>query len=47
VGFKKMREIWQSSKSSGNSVIAARLLAAAHEMMAEDIRINRRMVSTA
>ena len=41
--LKKMREIWHSSKTDSNTIIAARLLAAAHEITAEDIRINRQL----
>ncbi len=38
-----MREIWHSSKTDSNTSITARLLATAHEITAEDIRINRQL----
>ena len=41
--LKRMRGIWQGSKADANAIIAAKLLAEAHEIMAEDIRINRKM----
>lgn len=41
--LSRMRAIWQSNKTGGNTGIAARLLAAAHAITAEDILVNRRM----
>ncbi len=41
--LRKMREVWQDRKTESNAIIAAGLLAAAHEITAEDIRINHRL----
>ncbi len=41
--LRKMREVWQDRKTESNVIIAAGLLAAAHEITAEDIRINHRL----
>ncbi|MFA5826443.1 MAG: S-methyl-5-thioribose-1-phosphate isomerase [Gallionellaceae bacterium] len=42
-GLKRMRAVWESVKSESNVAVAQRLLAEAHEIHAEDIRINRAM----
>ncbi|MBI4938201.1 MAG: S-methyl-5-thioribose-1-phosphate isomerase [Nitrosomonadales bacterium] len=42
-GLKRMRSVWESVKSQSNTAVAQRLLAEAHEILAEDIRINRAM----
>jgi len=42
-GLKRMRGVWESVKGQSNSAVAQRLLAEAHEILAEDIRINRTM----
>lgn len=41
--LKRMRDIWQGIRVDSNTAIAARLLAEAHEITAEDIRVNRKM----
>lgn len=41
--LKRMRGIWEGIKNQPGGEIAARLLAEAHEVLAEDIRINRAM----
>jgi methylthioribose-1-phosphate isomerase len=41
--LKRMRSVWESVKSRGVDETAERLLAEAHEVLAEDIRINRAM----
>ncbi|MDD5180653.1 MAG: S-methyl-5-thioribose-1-phosphate isomerase, partial [Gallionellaceae bacterium] len=41
--LNRMREVWESVKEQGNAAVAQRLLAEAHEVLAEDIRINRTM----
>lgn len=41
--LKRMREVWQSVATQTSQQIAQRLLAEAHEILAEDIRINRAM----
>jgi methylthioribose-1-phosphate isomerase len=41
--LERMRRVWQSVASQMLGEIAARLLAEAHEMLVEDIRINRAM----
>ncbi len=41
--LKRMRGVWESMKNQGNAAVAERLLAEAHEILAEDIRINRAM----
>ncbi len=42
-GLKRMRGVWESVKGQSNAAVAQRLLAEAHEILAEDIRINRAM----
>ncbi len=42
-GLNRMRGVWESVKSQSNVVVAERLLAEAHEILVEDIRINRAM----
>ena len=37
----RMKQVWQSVASESNMQVAMRLLAEAHEIFAEDIRINR------
>lgn len=37
----RMKQVWQTVASESNSQVAMRLLAEAHEIFAEDIRINR------
>lgn len=39
----RMRRIWNSLSGVGNAAVAARLLDEAHQVLAEDIRINRTM----
>lgn len=41
--LKRMRTVWESMKEQSNGAVAQRLLAEAHEVLAEDIRINRAM----
>lgn len=41
--LQRMRQVWQSMGTVAPTVVAARLLAEAHEIHAEDIRINRAM----
>jgi methylthioribose-1-phosphate isomerase len=41
--LQRMRLVWQSVEAQSNAVVAQRLLAEAHEVLAEDIRINRAM----
>ena len=41
--LQRMRKVWQSVATQTTQQIAQRLLAEAHEMLAEDIRINRAM----
>ncbi len=41
--LKRMRGVWESMRGQGNAAVAERLLAEAHEILAEDIRINRAM----
>ncbi len=41
--LKRMRAVWEEVKDQGNGAVAQRLLAEAHEVLAEDIRINRAM----
>lgn len=41
--LKRMRELWESIKHQTVNEIAERLLAEAHEISAEDVRINRAM----
>jgi len=41
--LNRMRRVWQDVRSAVPSAIAERLLAEAHEVLAEDIRINRAM----
>ncbi len=42
-GLKRMRGVWESVQGQPNAAVAQRLLAEAHEILAEDIRINRAM----
>jgi methylthioribose-1-phosphate isomerase len=42
-GLKRMRGVWESVAGQAPPAIAQRLLAEAHEIMAEDIRINKAM----
>ena len=42
-GLKRMRAVWESVNGQSNAAVAERLLAEAHEILAEDIRINRAM----
>lgn len=42
-GLNRMRGIWGSVKAQSNVAVAERLLAEAHEILVEDIRINRAM----
>jgi methylthioribose-1-phosphate isomerase len=42
-GLERMHRIWQIISHESNAFIAARLVAEAHEILAEDIRINRAM----
>jgi len=41
--LKRMRAVWEGVKDQDAAAIAQRLLAEAHEILAEDIRINRAM----
>jgi len=41
--LERMRRLWQSHGGSDNKTVADRMLVEAHEMLAEDIRINRAM----
>ncbi len=41
----RMKQVWQAVASESNSQVAMRLLAEAHEIFAEDIRINRALGS--
>jgi methylthioribose-1-phosphate isomerase len=41
--LKRMRTVWEASKNQGSDAIAKRLLSEAHEVYAEDIRINQQM----
>ena len=41
--LRRMRAVWMSGNLDHNSTVARRLLAEAHEVYAEDIRINRAM----
>ncbi len=41
--LQRMHQIWQATVTRANAEIAQRLLAEAHEILAEDIRINRAM----
>jgi methylthioribose-1-phosphate isomerase len=41
--LKRMRTVWDSVKDNKNDAVAERLLFEAHEILAEDIRINRAM----
>jgi methylthioribose-1-phosphate isomerase len=41
--LKRMRGVWEGVSGQGNAAVAQRLLAEAHEILAEDIRINRAM----
>ena len=41
--LKRMRGVWESVKGQSYAAVAQRLLAEAHEILAEDIRINRAM----
>jgi methylthioribose-1-phosphate isomerase len=41
----RMKQVWQTVSSESNSQVAMRLLAEAHEIFAEDIRINRALGS--
>lgn len=41
--LKRMREVWEANKQGTVDEIADRLLAEAHEISAEDVRINRAM----
>ena len=41
--LKRMRAVWESVQGQDNTAVAQRLLAEAHEILAEDIRINRAM----
>lgn len=41
----RMKQVWQSVSSESNMQVAMRLLAEAHEIFAEDIRINRALGS--
>lgn len=42
-GLDRMRRVWQSVAQENNALIAEKLIAEAHEILAEDIRINRAM----
>lgn len=42
-GLKRMRAVWEGVKRQGNVAVAQRLLVEAHEILSEDIRINRAM----
>lgn len=39
--LQRMRRVWETSRQHGSQVVAQRLLQEAHEILAEDIRINR------
>ncbi|MCE5182725.1 MAG: S-methyl-5-thioribose-1-phosphate isomerase [Betaproteobacteria bacterium] len=39
----RMRRVWEAAGTAANAAVSARLLAEAHEILAEDIRINRAM----
>ena len=39
--LRRMRGVWEASQEQGSAMMADRLLAEAHEILAEDIRINR------
>jgi len=41
--LKRMRGVWESVKTQSNVIVAERLLLEAHEILVEDIRINRAM----
>jgi methylthioribose-1-phosphate isomerase len=41
----RMKQVWQSVSSESNMQVAMRLLAEAHEIFAEDIRVNRALGS--
>ena len=41
--LKRMRAVWEQVMDQGNAAVAQHLLAEAHEVLAEDIRINRAM----
>jgi methylthioribose-1-phosphate isomerase len=40
-GLQRMRRVWESCQEQGSRFVAQRLLQEAHEILAEDIRINR------
>jgi methylthioribose-1-phosphate isomerase len=40
-GLQRMRRVWESCRERGSQSVAQRLLQEAHEILAEDIRINR------
>ncbi len=40
-GLQRMRRVWEDCREQGCGVVAQRLLQEAHEILAEDIRINR------
>ena len=42
-GLDRMRRVWQTVEQNDNRLIADKLLAEAHDILAEDIRINRAM----
>ncbi|MDE2310536.1 MAG: S-methyl-5-thioribose-1-phosphate isomerase, partial [Betaproteobacteria bacterium] len=42
-GLQRMHGMWESVKGQSHAAVAQRLLAEAHEILAEDIRINRAM----
>lgn len=42
-GLDRMRRVWQTVEQNDNGLIADKLLAEAHDILAEDIRINRAM----
>jgi len=42
-GLQRMRSVWDSVKEEANTRVADRMLEEAHEILAEDIRINRAM----
>jgi len=42
-GLKRMRKVWEGMAGGSPADVAGRLLAEAHEVLAEDIRINRSM----
>ncbi|CAG0992720.1 methylthioribose-1-phosphate isomerase [Burkholderiales bacterium] len=41
--LKRMRAVWEQVRDQGNAAVAQHLLAEAHKVLAEDIRINRAM----